>query len=69
MIRVTLLSDDSPTAREMGRVEFQKIPVASDADYICIPKGVLTFEDAQRIARDLGIQKDMGYTNQHYWKR
>jgi hypothetical protein len=68
-IRVTLLSDDGPAAREVGRIEFLKIPVAGEADFTCIPRGILSFDDAQKIARDLGNQKVMGYTSQYYWKR
>jgi hypothetical protein len=69
MIRVTLLSDDGPAAREVGRIEFQRIPVASEADFVCIPRGVLSLDDAQKISRDLGNQKVMGYINRYHWKR
>jgi hypothetical protein len=68
-IRVTLLSDDGPAAREVGRVEFQQIPVGSEQDFTCIPKRVLTLDEAQKVARDLGNQKIMGYTGQYFWKK
>ena len=69
MIRVTLLSDDSPAAREVGRIEIQRIPVASEKDFTCIPSGILSLDEAQNIARDLGNQKIMGYTGLFFWKR
>jgi hypothetical protein len=69
IIRVTLLSDDGPAAREVGRIEFQQVPVASDKDFTCIPSGVLSLDDAQKISRDLGNQKVMGYAGRYFWKR
>jgi hypothetical protein len=69
MIRVTVLSDDGPAAREVGRIEFCNLPVAGEQDFTCIPRGVLSLDEAQKIARDLGNQKVMGYAGKYYWKK
>jgi hypothetical protein len=65
MIRAKLI-DHNPDSKY---VDFREVPLLDATDYRCHPEGLIAFEEAARLARQLHDGDIEGYVGRYRWYR
>jgi hypothetical protein len=53
----------------VGAVGFHNVPLTSVADLYCTPRGVLSFERAQKVSDHLAMNEAAGTIDGYEWRR
>jgi hypothetical protein len=53
----------------VGAIGFHNVPLASVADLYCTPKGVLSYERAQKVSDRLAMNEAVGTIDGYEWRR
>jgi hypothetical protein len=68
MIEVVFLTKGASVKKEFGFATFAKVPIEKETDYSCSPKGIISLEDAKRIAGALHRGEVIGQLDELEWR-
>lgn len=53
----------------VGSVGFHNVPLTTIADLYCTPRGVLPFDKAERVSKQLAMNDRVGTIDEFEWRR
>ncbi len=70
MISVDLLvTEVGRLTTQVGRIDFYAVPVQKEDDYMCVPRNIVSFADAQAIALELSRLNVQGIVGRYEWRK
>ncbi len=50
-------------------IDFKKVPVTKESEFLCLPEGVLPLDSVVRLSRELKAGRTFGETGKFVWYR
>ena len=54
---------------QVGRIDFYAVPIQKEGDYVTVPPGVVSFDEARAVSLELSRQITQGRIGRYEWRK